>query len=108
MDAKHTPGPWLREGNTIYALMHDGWRKGVEQFRNRFFAQVQVDVSCGDEERNANALLIAAAPEQNTELTTAIEIIEKYGSDPAECVRRPQAWLPNGCAAIAKATGSEK
>lgn len=60
MTGKHTPGPWLREGNTIYALMRDGWRKGIEQFRNRFLTQVQVEVSCSDDEREANARLIAA------------------------------------------------
>jgi len=61
--SKHTPGPWLRSGNTIYALMHHSWNKGVETFRNRFSAYVQADKECGQQEEEANARLIAAAPE---------------------------------------------
>lgn len=61
--SRHTPGPWLREGNTVYALMHAGWRKGGEQFKNRFSAYVQADRECSDDEHEANARLIAAAPE---------------------------------------------
>lgn len=70
---KHTPGPWLRDGNTIYALMHDGWRKGVELFRNRFFAQVHSDVSCDAEEAIANASLMSAAPDMWKALKLAQE-----------------------------------
>jgi len=56
-----TPGPWLKEGQTIYALMHFGWRKGVEQFKNRFWASVYKDSECPEEERQANVDFIAAA-----------------------------------------------
>ncbi len=58
-----TPGPWLREGRTVYALMHAGWRHGEEQFKNRFYFNVQADRECPVEEAEANAQLIAAAPE---------------------------------------------
>ena len=61
--SKHTEGPWLREGNTVYALMHFRWFKGVEQFKNRFWASVYKDKDVSEEEREANARLIAAAPE---------------------------------------------
>lgn len=60
---KHTPGPWIRDGLTIYALMHSGWRKGVEQFRNRFHLHLSFDRECKAEEVEANATLIEAAPD---------------------------------------------
>ena len=63
MTTRHTPGPWLLEGTTVYALVHDGWRKGVETFRNRFYLFVQADRECPPDEILANARLIAAAPE---------------------------------------------
>ena len=70
--SKHTPGPWLREDRTIYTLMHHGWRKGVEQLKNRFTVTVQKDFECSQEEIEANARLIAAAPE----LLKALKAIE--------------------------------
>lgn len=51
---KHTPGPWLVEGRTVYALNDDGY--------NRFSALVQDAHTPGDE-LEANARLIAAAPD---------------------------------------------
>lgn len=36
-------GQWHRDGNCIYQLQHAGWKKGVEQFRNRFSIWVQND-----------------------------------------------------------------
>ncbi len=56
-----TKGPWLKEGNTIYALVHFGWHKGVERFKNRFWASVYKDVECPEEEQKANVDFIAAA-----------------------------------------------
>lgn len=64
---KHTPGPWLREGTSVYALQQDGWRKGEPCMVNRFYAQVQFGRAGGEltphEEVEANARLISAAPE---------------------------------------------
>lgn len=66
--AKHTPGEWVREGLTIYALDESGTN-------NRFYTQVQGgwswrSLNCNgggtrtsEEELEANARLIAAAPE---------------------------------------------
>lgn len=34
---------WLREGRTVYTLMHHGWVKGEEQFRNRLYFNLQYD-----------------------------------------------------------------
>ena len=53
---KYTPGPWQRDGLTVYAL--------DERRRNRFSTQLQHDFSgITREELEANAHLIAAAPE---------------------------------------------
>jgi hypothetical protein len=126
---KHTPGPWLRIGTTVYALMHDGWKRGVEQFKNRFTVQVQRDRECSEEEAEANARLIAAAPdllealesllsrdERNTcqhEEThrggTIWEICDSCGAkwsddrSPKPEWKDPEEWA-NARAAIAKAT----
>lgn len=60
---EHTKGVWLRDGMLIYSLEHDGWRKGEETFRNRFSASVQGYGLVPGEELEANARLIAAAPD---------------------------------------------
>lgn len=41
-----TQGEWLAEGRTVYSLMHFGWRKGEEQFKNRFWMPVYKDAEC--------------------------------------------------------------
>lgn len=63
MKTSHTPAPWLITGNTVYALMHDGWRKGAEQFKNRFSASITIDRDVDESEEKAIVTLIAAAPE---------------------------------------------
>lgn len=58
---KFTEGPWLREESTVYALMPTNWQ-GKPDVKNRFFANVQRDLDCPQEEIEANAQLIASAP----------------------------------------------
>lgn len=96
--SKHTPGPWLREGNTIYTLTHSGWRKGVEQLCNRFAAHVAAyHVDCQPEEMEANVQLMAAAPDLLEALKGFIDGAEAMG------------WYTDKArAAIAKATGETK
>jgi hypothetical protein len=70
-----TPGKWRREDRTIYVLEHDVWRKGVEQFSNRFSCSVSRDGSqIPPEELLANAEWIAAAnPATVLELIAEVE-----------------------------------
>jgi hypothetical protein len=57
-----TPGEWLLVDRTVYSLEHDGWRKGVEQFRNRFSCSISRDGSgAPEDELVANAEFIVAA-----------------------------------------------
>jgi len=63
METKHTPGPWELIDKTVYALEHDGWRKGQEVMRNRFSAFVQGSKAISEEELVANARLMTSAPD---------------------------------------------
>lgn len=104
-EVKHTPSPWLRDGNTIYALMHAGWRKGEELFKNRFHAYVQSDRDCPDGERDANARLIAAAPELLEALQGMIDLAKQM-DDVSDEGGNLDKRFDAAIAAIAKATGA--
>lgn len=69
----HTEGTWIVEGRTIYALEHHGWRKGVEQFHNRFSAHVQGYNTVPEEELVANARLMGAAKDLLEALETFVD-----------------------------------
>lgn len=61
--SKHTPGPWLTEGNFVYALNGEG-----KYAVNRFSASIQPGYTTDETrtkiaEMEANARLIAAAPD---------------------------------------------
>ena len=100
--SKHTPGPWLRDGRTVYALQHGGWRKGEELLVNRFFTHIQRVPDCTDEEAEANARLIAAAPELLEALKDLVRRYDPYAmTGPTEGER----VLAQAEAAIAKAEG---
>lgn len=53
--------PWEVTGHTVYALEHDGWRKGVEQMRNRFSFSVQRGPETPESELQAIAEFCQAA-----------------------------------------------
>ena len=86
---KHTPGPWLLSGRTVYALNDKG--------TNRFSALVQ-DAHAPAYELNANARLIAAAPEL---LEFAEEWLRIQGSDDNYMTSKAKA-------VIAKAKGDQQ
>jgi len=88
-EAKHTPGPWFIEGMDMDIKSpsdHPGFR----------LAQVHGGRPWW--EREANARLIAAAPEL---LATLQELIDIEGPQPGSA-----AWADKARALIAKATGA--
>lgn len=100
-ESKHTPGPYLRTGTTVYALQHAGWRKGEEQFCNRVYASVYAGPGCPPEEVEAVARLFQAAPE----LLEALKSLYDYVGDPISFAESADSVFEKASAAIAKATG---
>ena len=98
----HTPGPWLRAGRTVYALMHGGWRKGEEWFKNRITITVQHDRECTEAEAEACACLVEASPdllESNKAMVAALD--DLYGIPPGvddDCI---YDTLPSSGVAVA-------
>lgn len=112
-EAKHTTGPWIIQGNTVYALMHHGWRKGVELFKNRFSVQFSFDSSCSKEEIESTKQLIAVAHDLLADLQESAATLRRYetlhrakgtaeGDEKAEVNARLASRFE---ATIAKATG---
>lgn len=54
---------WLRDGNLIYALMHHGWRNGIEMFQNRIAIRAEFHSSVDAIERDQIMRLHLAAEE---------------------------------------------
>lgn len=92
MSGKHTPGPWVKDRHgqlrSPQGKQVGVWDAGI--------AWVQ-----RDEESEANARLIAAAPDLLEALKQAVDR-EEYGKEEGDEV--PQ-WLLDARAAIAKAEG---
>ncbi len=97
---KFTPGPWLRDGRTIYALNE----RGV----NRFYASVQ-DSHAPAYELNANAALMQSAPDLLEALEAAMAFIDCHAADPditsEMCEKYAVLRAANPEATIAKARG---
>jgi hypothetical protein len=66
-----TKAQWQHEGTTVYALEFDSWNRGKEVMCNRFSAHVQGYRDTPQAELEANARLMAAAPE----LLEALQIV---------------------------------
>lgn len=96
---KHTPGPHEVVGTTVYALEFDSWRKGVEQMRNRIWANVQGYKDTPKEEVEATARLYAAAPD----LLEALQMVSDYIRT---MKHTGHEYVVTIDAAIAKATGA--
>lgn len=101
----HTPGPWERDGRTIYKLEHARWHKGESIQRNRFDARVQGHHECPPEEVEAVAQLMQAAPDMLAALRKVVALCENIHPendfDSANLLDATDAATD----AIAKATG---
>ena len=64
---------WQREDNLLYTLEHDGWAKGVEQFRNRLMVRFEKGRDVPQEEIEKAMALFLAAPD----MLTVLEAIRK-------------------------------
>ena len=109
--ARYTPGPWAVEdpfGPDQYSIVQDG----LEAYEWRFIAHVPVGIPaeglCPRQEAQANARLMAAAPD----FYRAAMLRREYEAMPADRggVNGPKgraraAWLAAEEAAIAKADG---
>ena len=65
---------WLKSDRLIYALQHYGWRKGEEQFCNRFSAQFSAGPGCTEDELRGYVDLAHAAPDM-------AEVLEMIAED---------------------------
>ena len=92
--SKHTPGPWF--ANSGGQVWSDRLNRPANALADVY--SCTANERGQDEERNANARLIAAAPEMLEALRAALPGLESEGFDSAEIVR----------VAIAKATGGGK
>lgn len=92
MTRKHTPGPWLVDDRTVYALNENGF--------NRFFASVQ-DAHTDPIELEANAQLIAAAPD----LLEALELLMRWQVKNVNCWSNTA--YDDAARVIKRATGEE-
>lgn len=96
MSEKHTPGPWLLEDRTVYALNERG--------QNRFSASVQ-DAHAPAYELIANARLMSAAPD----LLDALECLKRElilsDVDMGYIESHFRPWLNKAESAVAKARG---
>lgn len=73
---KGTPGPWLRDGRTVYALQ-DSTSRFVDK-ENRFSAGFYSGNGCSESEVIANATLAEAAPELLEALQEMVAIVKKH------------------------------
>ncbi|HGM5034484.1 TPA: hypothetical protein ACKPZU_000216 [Stenotrophomonas maltophilia] len=101
MSSKHTPGPWAYQEDS------DAYTHIVRGHNNRFICQLAQTTSA---EIEANARLIAAAPELLMKITGLIgaaeylqaRVVETRGAD---CMDNLDVAIDEARAAIAKATG---
>ena len=94
---------WQREGNLLYTLEHDGWAKGVEQFRNWFMVRFEKGRGVPQEEIEKAMALFMAAPELLAALKDYMsqfgQALELYDIPYGQAQRNADA---NARAAIAK------
>lgn len=101
----HTPGPWIKDGLTVYALMETGrFRNGKPAMTNRFTVNVQPAPAALLEgsmlEAEANARLISAAPD--------LYALAKQISEPASLANFEATvaeWMVEAKRLVARAEG---
>jgi hypothetical protein len=95
---------WQREDNLLYTLEHDGWAKGVEQFRNRLMVRFEKGKDVPQEEIEKAMALFLAAPELLAALKDYMsqfgQALDHYGIPYGQAQRNADA---NARAAIATA-----
>lgn len=69
-------GPWLREDRTVYALQSAGFRRGEEQFQNRWSLHVQGGVGSTPDELLAVAALVQATPALIAQRAALVEALK--------------------------------
>jgi hypothetical protein len=112
MRAKHTPGPWEFDGNCVWADAIQGYVADPQT--EDILSGEYVPLSEAQEQWEANARLIAAAPELLEALREALrEIIAINNEDQGTFrkrggTRRGLSIIATARAAIAKATGETK
>jgi hypothetical protein len=109
MSAQHTPGPWeIAEAGS----WKDGKRTSTEYFVRRpgddvAIASEIIDPANNDEPSEANARLIAAAPDLLAELERSIDVIQALHGDVAwDTFHNNAPEMKRIRAAIAKAKGA--
>ena len=107
MNAKHTPGPWLkspREGSTFVWAGGDGIDDGVNIVADVFDSHG----SKSSEEAIANARLIATAPDLLDALHDTAVALAAILAQPQDETRRPHAqhYLERAREVLAKAGGA--
>lgn len=101
--AQHTPGPWKAQGAEIIAAgSREAWQSKIAILPTTIDPRPTLDAAAKTiEERDANARLIAAAPEM---LAALMELCaDNYLADPINSER-----MKNARAAIARAKGDRK
>lgn len=101
---KWTPRPWSaideREDRIVIRGPNDEY---IADCCDGHWTDAEEFVRAAESAPNAN--LMAAAPDLAEACEDAVTILERFAADPADCVRRLQAWLPKGHAALDKAKG---
>jgi len=103
--AKHTPGPWLTDRNNV----HTGQIATVHHCLNNDWVEVWTDkwaeTGLGEAEQEANARLIAAAPELLDALRSML--VQFNFNTITGIVHDESAVIVKAREAISKATGGE-
>ena len=77
MPTTHTPGPWHTFAGVLYAGTREAPRSiaKISKFKGRMVGDRVTRIGIGDREREANTLLLAAAPELLEQLKKAYPMI---------------------------------